>query len=270
MAADTHAISCIVGFMDQLWFQQIIFFPINLQQESSSSSSMAASISEEEQLLSNTSSAHTSDTQLTSEENSSLISSIQDDDECNQYDSDDEKEEEETQPKRTLNRSGSGNVGCRHSSNSPSGGRKRRSDMYPVSRRRLSKTMSCKSLCELELEEVKGFMDLGFTFDKQHLDKRMMSVLPGLQRLDLGDPETRNSSHEIEEEEVLNEEEDEEVNKRGNRVIKRPYLSEAWLVKRPDSPLLNLRVPRESTADDMKKHLKYWAKTVASAIQLEC
>lgn len=122
---------------------------------------------------------------------------------------------------------------------------------------RLQKTMSCKSLCELELEEVKGFMDLGFRFKKDQLSKRMMSVIPGLQRLEL-----------LKTEEIVNDETEEEEEE-GKGVIIRPYLSEAWLIKRPDSPLLNLRIPRVSTAADMKKHLKYWARTVASAIHQE-
>lgn len=123
---------------------------------------------------------------------------------------------------------------------------------------RLKRTMSCKSLCELELEEVKGFMDLGFRFSKDHLiSKRMMSLIPGLQRLE--DPFLQ-----IEEKNITKPEEDGEE-ERCHKI--RPYLSEAWLIKRPDLPLLNLRIPRLSTAADMKKHLKYWAKTVASAIQ---
>nr|GLL24853.1 uncharacterized protein LOC107843550 [Ipomoea trifida] len=108
---------------------------------------------------------------------------------------------------------------------------------------------SCKSLGELELEEVKGFMDLGFIFDKERASKKMMSVLPGLQRLQL-----------------MNEIEDEDDMERG-RV--RPYLSEAWLIKSPNSPLLNLRMPRASAAVDMKRHLKHWAKTVATVIHQE-
>ncbi|KAE8719079.1 putative Peroxidase 21 precursor [Hibiscus syriacus] len=53
------------------------------------------------------------------------------------------------------------------------------------------------------------------------------------------------------------------------RVVIRPYFSEAWLIKRPDSPLLNQRVPRVSAVADMKKHLKFWARTVASVVQQE-
>ncbi|XP_059646901.1 uncharacterized protein LOC132293433 [Cornus florida] len=122
----------------------------------------------------------------------------------------------------------------------------------------LQKTMSCKSLWELELEEVKGFRDLGFIFTKENLTPRMMSVLPGLQRLGLGGFAPKDDETEKEEE----EEEEEEM--RG--LMMRPYLSEAWLIKRPDSTLLNLRIPRVSAAADMKKHIRNWAKTVASVI----
>lgn len=117
--------------------------------------------------------------------------------------------------------------------------------------------MSCRSLKELELEEVKGFVDLGFVFKKEHMSPRMMSLLPGLQRLSL----FRNKRQK--EEEGKEEEETE-------RGIIRPYLSEAWLIKRPDSPLLNLKIPRVCAAADMKKHLKFWARTVASVLQQEC
>lgn len=103
------------------------------------------------------------------------------------------------------------------------------------------------------MKEVKGFMDLGFIFKKEHLNPRMVSVIPGLQRL--GQDTSIRKTAEGDEE--------------GRREITRPYLSEAWLIKRPDSPLLNLRVPRASAASDMKKHLRRWARTVASEIQQE-
>ena len=118
---------------------------------------------------------------------------------------------------------------------------------------RLEKSMSCRSLGELELEEVKGFLDLGFTFKKEHLSPRMMSLIPGLQRLN--SPNKNKVGEEDEEER--------------SGLVSRPYLSEAWLIKRPSSPLLNLKVPRVSEASDMKKHLRFWARTVASELQQE-
>lgn len=125
---------------------------------------------------------------------------------------------------------------------------------------KLQKSMSCRSLVDLELEEVKGFMDLGFRFNKEHLCPRMMSVVPGLQRAKLhkNEENTDKQNDEIEEEQ--------DYEKR----IMRPYLSEAWLIKRPDSPLLNLRIPKVTAAADMKKHLRFWAKTVASTLEQEC
>ncbi|OMO73512.1 hypothetical protein COLO4_27056 [Corchorus olitorius] len=152
--------------------------------------------------------------------------------------------------------------------------------------------MSCRSMKDLELEEVKGFMDLGFIFKKEHLNKRMISVVPGLLRLGFGFSKTKqiiktddhkpiinlDSSNSADDDhdhdnEIDKEDDDHhddfEQEKRGVTVM-RPYLSEAWLIKRPDSPLLNLRVPKLSAAADMKKHLKNWAKTVASEIQQAC
>lgn len=111
---------------------------------------------------------------------------------------------------------------------------------------------------ELELEEVKGFMDLGFIFKKEQLSPRMMSLVPGLQRL-----------NDIKE--AVKDDESEEGNyKEKIVVVRRPYLSEAWFIKRSDSPLLNLRMPiRAVTHDDMKKHIRFWARTVASVVQQE-
>ena len=135
----------------------------------------------------------------------------------------------------------------------------------------LPKTMSCKRLWELELEEVKGFMDLGFKFKRQHLSPRMITMIPGLQRLggiknigqktEPSDSSTQSANCKDDEIEEVEEEEE--------KVIARPYLSEAWLIKRPDSPLLNLKIPRVSASADMKKHLWHWARTVAFVIQQE-
>ncbi|KAJ8899717.1 hypothetical protein K2173_019416 [Erythroxylum novogranatense] len=136
--------------------------------------------------------------------------------------------------------------------------------------RRLQKSMSCRSSEELELEEVKGFMDLGFVFNKEHLTPRMMSVVPGLQRLGLFRKTINNTSPmdcgSVTEGDDNKPRKEEEEEKEG---AIRPYLSEAWLITRPDSPLLNLRLPKVSTASDMKKHLRFWARTVATAIYRE-
>ncbi|KAG9453459.1 hypothetical protein H6P81_006363 [Aristolochia fimbriata] len=103
----------------------------------------------------------------------------------------------------------------------------------------LPKMSSCKSFAELEREEIKGFMDLGFVFKEDQVTDRVMSVIPGLSKLG-----------------------------ENKKVITRPYLSEAWLINRPNSPLLNLKIPPISAASgaDMKKHLRFWAKTVADEL----
>jgi hypothetical protein len=128
--------------------------------------------------------------------------------------------------------------------------------------------MSCRPVGELEFDEVKGFMDLGFQFKKEYISPRMISVVPGLQRLCLLQSESQlmdDGSTENDDDDIV-EVYDEEEEKRD---IMRPYLSEAWLIKRPDSPLLNLKVPKTCSADNMKKHLRFWAKIVASEIKQE-
>nr|GMC90509.1 uncharacterized protein LOC107061418 [Ipomoea batatas] len=112
-------------------------------------------------------------------------------------------------------------------------------------------------------------MDLGFIFDKERTSKKMMSVLPGLQRLQLikTKPDrvlSRNSQRT--DRDSVHEHEDEDNMERGRL---RPYLSEAWFIKSPNSPLLNLRMPRASAAGDMKRHLRHWAKTVATVVRQE-
>lgn len=87
-----------------------------------------------------------------------------------------------------------------------------------------------------------------------------MSVVPGLQRLAHKNKQSTKLTNDAE---VAKDDETEEGKEK--RVI-RPYLSEAWLINRPDSPLLNLKIPSASTADDMKKLIKFWARTVASVI----
>ncbi|KAF2289956.1 hypothetical protein GH714_039304 [Hevea brasiliensis] len=137
------------------------------------------------------------------------------------------------------------------------------------SSRKLQKYMSCRSLGELELEELKGFMDLGFIFKKENISPRMISVVPGLLRLGLykSKHNTKLINSEVpEDDDDIQRERDKQEEEKG---VIRPYLSEAWLIKRLDSPPLNLRLPRVSAAADMKKHLKFWARTVASVIQHE-
>ncbi|KAK7849457.1 hypothetical protein CFP56_002904 [Quercus suber] len=69
------------------------------------------------------------------------------------------------------------------------------------------KSGESKSLSDLEFEELKGFMDLGFVFSEEDRNSSLASVIPGLHRLGKKDDE----------EEAVDE-----------STIPRPYLSEAW------------------------------------------
>ena len=108
-----------------------------------------------------------------------------------------------------------------------------------------------RSSVDLELQEVKGFMD----FKKHNLSNHVISLIPGLQRI---------KSQDDQDLEILDEEEKEEK-------LMMPYLSESWLVKLPDSPLiLSLRISRVcNDSDKVKKHLKDWARTVAATVHHE-
>ncbi|XP_009601139.1 uncharacterized protein [Nicotiana tomentosiformis] len=260
----------LLGVMDRLWFHQIILF------------SEPSSVSFPENQCQSTLVPQKEFSSVESE--STLLQDVCEKEEAN--------EKESTQPKERPTRLNTTSTRNRSHSTSPY---KKHSRNLCSERRVLEKHMSCKSLGELELEEVKGFVDLGFIFRKEHISKRMISVIPGLQRLEVvvsEDEETNNEDSEEEEGQpgtpssryawgpgngrttriycaqpyATEEEEEEEEDK---REIVRPYLSEAWLIKKPDSPLLNLRVPRISAAADMKKHLRCWAKTVATVVLQE-
>ncbi|KAG6419277.1 hypothetical protein SASPL_121493 [Salvia splendens] len=79
-----------------------------------------------------------------------------------------------------------------------------------------------KSMSQLEFEEVKGFIDMGFVFSEEAKDDRaLVEIVPGLQKLgqrtECGVPET-------EEKRRRRRRRSEEV----SRMRGRPYLSEAW------------------------------------------
>lgn len=101
-----------------------------------------------------------------------------------------------------------------------------------------------KSSSDLESIEVQGFKDLGFVFDKKELKQSLSNVIPGLR------------------EKKQNEEENE-----GN--IARPYLSEAWCVKRLSTPPSFDWKEKKSKAE-MKDQLRFWARAVACNVRQEC
>ncbi|XP_074268883.1 uncharacterized protein LOC141592190 [Silene latifolia] len=116
---------------------------------------------------------------------------------------------------------------------------------------RLQSIFKCKILRDLEQLELKGFMDLGFEFEKERLSPRTINVIPGLKRIGKQTTSSKTSN----------------VNENQQPVVKvEPYLSDAWSVKKPNSPLLRLRMARVSTSQDMKECLKLWARTVVSSV----
>lgn len=131
-----------------------------------------------------------------------------------------------------------------------------------VSNRRRRKGFESKSLSDLEFEELKGFMDLGFVFSEEDRESSLASIIPGLQRLG-------KNNKELEEEKEKEEEEKRDF--ANGFVISRPYLSEAWEVfdLRPkrENPLMNWRIPASENEIDMKDNLRWWAHTVASTVR---
>ncbi|KAF7840346.1 uncharacterized protein G2W53_002644 [Senna tora] len=124
------------------------------------------------------------------------------------------------------------------------------STMGMATRRRRKKKGESKSLSDLEFEELKGFMDLGFVFSEEDKDSTLASIIPGLHRLGKKD-EDKYFGHDTK--------------------IRRPYLSEAWKVqerrKKRENPLMNWKVPSQNNEIDMKDSLKWWAHTVASTVR---
>ncbi|XP_052203177.1 uncharacterized protein LOC127808648 [Diospyros lotus] len=126
-----------------------------------------------------------------------------------------------------------------------------------VPRKRRSKKGFTKSLSDLEFEEVKGFMDLGFVFSEEDANSSLVEIIPGLQRLGKKDGEKEEPADDGN---VLDE----------SSSVPRPYLSEAWEVlerRKRETPLMNWRIPALSNETDVKNSLKRWAHTVASTIR---
>ncbi|THU64937.1 hypothetical protein C4D60_Mb01t31750 [Musa balbisiana] len=113
----------------------------------------------------------------------------------------------------------------------------------------MSRSRSYRSVTELENYELKGFMDLGFVFQKEELSIEIMNIIPGLQQL----------GKEGRDDEASREEEEEEEG------MERPYLSEAWM--RHDLTVVSPSLqPRSLYGADMKRQLHLWAREVASVI----
>nr|XP_011465206.1 PREDICTED: uncharacterized protein LOC105351692 [Fragaria vesca subsp. vesca] len=121
------------------------------------------------------------------------------------------------------------------------------SNKAKIERRR--KKSGSKSLTDLQFEELKGFMDLGFVFSEEDKDSNLASIIPGLKKLGVDDDEAFDDES----------------------AISRPHLSEAWEVmekrKKEKNPLMDWRFPSLSNEMDMKDNLRWWAHTVASTVR---
>uniref|UniRef100_A0A7N0SWF2 Uncharacterized protein n=1 Tax=Kalanchoe fedtschenkoi TaxID=63787 RepID=A0A7N0SWF2_KALFE len=122
-----------------------------------------------------------------------------------------------------------------------------------------------KSLSELEFEEVKGFMDLGFVFSEEDMDDEdLISIVPGVRRLGRG----RSAAEQDGQASVKNRSRSVD-----SAAIRRPYLSEAWAdgnerntAKKPSLPSRRIPLPRSES--DMKQSLRCWAHTVAESVSI--
>ncbi|KAK9922811.1 hypothetical protein M0R45_031257 [Rubus argutus] len=128
--------------------------------------------------------------------------------------------------------------------------------------KRRQRSGSSKSLSDLEFDELKGFMDLGFVFtEDDNKDLKLVSIIPGLQRLGI--------SSEGGEQDRDDEEKRVDGIHEYSHVVSRPYLSEAWEAleyQRKEDQLMNWRIPAD-LGENMKHHLKFWAHTVASTVR---
>ncbi|KAJ4975977.1 hypothetical protein NE237_001083 [Protea cynaroides] len=119
--------------------------------------------------------------------------------------------------------------------------RNRREAKVDITQHDSNRTLSrWKTMNDLEIEELQGFKDLGFRFNNEDLDSSMLKIIPGLR--------DRSQAN-------LNEDK-----------VRRPYLSEAWLLQRSSVPLMPNWADRRSVGD-MKEHLKFWAQVVASNVR---
>lgn len=125
-----------------------------------------------------------------------------------------------------------------------------------------------KSLSELEFEELKGFMDLGFVFTVEDKDSSLASIIPGLQRLEKNDKQEKREEKDHGETHQKFQDSDQ---KDSPPPISRPYLSETWewldRRKKEERPLLIWDFPALSSETDMKENLRWWAHTVASNVR---
>ncbi|KAF3333326.1 hypothetical protein FCM35_KLT01017 [Carex littledalei] len=118
-------------------------------------------------------------------------------------------------------------------------------DMDTINRERPPKNRHRRSMSELELEELKGLMDLGFNFSDTEVerDPKIADIVPGLRK--------RRSEGEV-------------------KVARGPYLSEAWRFIDGEERRRVLRDWSVLTNGDekhVKEQLRRWAHVVASTVR---
>ncbi|KAF8051926.1 hypothetical protein N665_1642s0002 [Sinapis alba] len=109
-----------------------------------------------------------------------------------------------------------------------------------------------ESVSDLEAEETKGFIDLGFVFTEEDLNSELPEILPGLRAFLHREEQSKTDSS-----------------------VPRPYLSEAWELPsdkwseraKKDSMVLDLRMAKMCNETNIKDCLKWWARSVASSLK---
>ncbi|CAE5958788.1 unnamed protein product [Arabidopsis arenosa] len=109
-----------------------------------------------------------------------------------------------------------------------------------------------ESVSDLEAEETKGFMDLGYVFTEEDLNSELPEILPGLRTFLCREEQRRSESS-----------------------VPRPYLSETWDFygdkwrrrEEKDSMVIDLRMAKLCGETNMKENLKRWARSVASNLK---
>lgn len=117
--------------------------------------------------------------------------------------------------------------------------------MDAMEKKRQPKNRPSRSVSELELEELKGLMDLGFNFSDTEVerDPKIADIVPGLRK--------RRSEGEVE-------------------VARQPYLSEAWRFIDGEERRRVLRdwsVLTNGDENHVKEQLRRWAHVVASTVR---
>ncbi|KAJ8527797.1 hypothetical protein K7X08_015248 [Anisodus acutangulus] len=113
-----------------------------------------------------------------------------------------------------------------------------------------------RSSSDLELEELKGFLDLGFEFSEEDKNSRLVTIVPGLQKW----------GNKVVDQEVV----ENSTSKKRDIIVQRPYLSEAWEIlekRKMIRKLVKWRFPAMHNEINMKDNLKFWAQTVASTFR---